>query len=136
MTIMEIILAAATLLSFALAVYSILSTEIKKANERANIEILRERLKGLYQGLKGIHYTADAIVQVPKERSNIEVVELQNLGRVLRNNALELMERIRKSREQLDKWKFGNSVFGEKFDMKPEDISKLGYSDEPENSQK
>lgn len=110
MNTLEIGLAIVSLGSFGLAVFSFVRMEIKKANEKANIEIMRERLKSLYQGLASLFHSADAIVQIPKAREGVSVNELQDLARVVRGQVYFQLERIKRSRMALDQWKFGELI--------------------------
>jgi uncharacterized protein HemX len=106
MTTIEIVLAIISIISFGLAVYSFVKNEIKKANERANVETLKERLKTLSQNLELLFQAANAIIQVPKNRE-VKVEELQDLARVLRSQIYLLSEKTRKMRLRLDDWQFG-----------------------------
>ncbi|HUU19222.1 MAG TPA: hypothetical protein VMW72_18870 [Sedimentisphaerales bacterium] len=106
----EALLAIVSVISFGLAVLSFVRTEIKKANERANIEIMRERLNALHQGIESLFFSIDAIIQIPKHRDDVSVKELQDLGRVVRGNIYLLSQKVRKSRAGLDKWQFGKMI--------------------------
>ena len=107
MTTMNIVLAIISVLSFGLAIYSFVRTEIRKAHERANVETLKERLRALSQGLELLFQAANAIVQIPKGSREVKVEELQDLARVLRGQIYLLSEKTRKTRLRLDDWQFG-----------------------------
>ncbi len=66
MNTLDFVLAIISITSFLLAIFPILRTQIKKAAEKANIEVLKERIESLYNGLVSIYHTTDAIVQIPK----------------------------------------------------------------------
>ena len=129
MSAIEILLAIISIISFGLAIFSFLRNEIHKANEKAKVEVMRERLNVLYRGLSSLYHSADSIVQIPKTRENVTVGELQNIARLLRSQIYSQAELIKKSRGQLDRWRFGKMVPSERMDdilsaQKPKDINK------------
>lgn len=113
MSPLEIILAIISVVSFGLAVFSFVRTEIKKATERAKVEVMREKLGNLHHGLGGLFHAVDAIVQVSK-KPDVTVGELQNIARIIRGNILVLLEGIRRYRIKLEEWKFGLMIPSDK----------------------
>lgn len=113
----DTILAVVSILSFLLAVFAFVRNEIKKAAEKANVEVMREKIESLYQGLVSVYYSTDAIIQVPKTQ-RIDVATLQNLGRISRAQVFILLKKIEKERLRLKEWKFGTMIQSEP----PEDI--------------
>ena len=106
MTTMELILIIVNFLSLGLAIYTIVRTRIRKAQERANIEVIREKLTGLHQELAALFHSVDGIVQIPKAR-DVGVEELQDIARIIRGNIGVILQGIRKYRNKLSNWKFG-----------------------------
>jgi hypothetical protein len=68
MNTLDFVLSIISIFSFLLAVFSIVRTEIKKAAEKTNIEVMKERIDSLYHGLVSVYHTTDAIVQIPKSQ--------------------------------------------------------------------
>lgn len=106
MSPLNIVLAVISVISFVLAVFSFVRTEIKKANEQAKIEIMREKLKNLYHALVAVLDSSNAIVQIPKARQ-ASVEELQDLARITRGQVLVLLKGIGEYGRKLGEWKFG-----------------------------
>jgi hypothetical protein len=119
MTGLDVFFGVISVLSLGFAVLSYVQSEIRKANERANVEMMRERLKNLYQGLISIFHSADAAVQLPKTRENMTVEELQDMARVLRGQVYFLCQAARNSRNSLDDWRFGKPL---KSDPLPDEL--------------
>ncbi len=109
MNTLDFVLAIISIISFLLAIFSIARTEIKKAAEKANIEVMKERIESLYQGLVSVYHTTDAIVQIPKSQET-DIQELQNLGRISRSQVYILLKKIEKERNRLKVWKFGKMI--------------------------
>jgi len=107
MNTLEIVLAILTITSFGFTAFSFARTERKKANERANVEIMRQQFKDLHQGLQSIFYSIDAIVQTPKTGGQVTVKQLQNMARIARGQVHILSEGVRKSVDGISQWKFG-----------------------------
>ena len=107
MDALNIVLALISVISFGLAVYSFVQTEINKANERANIEVLNEHMKHLHGGLESLFYAIDALIQIPKRRESMTVEQMQDMARILRSRIYFLSEEIRKLSDKLDNWRFG-----------------------------
>jgi hypothetical protein len=136
MTLREAILAAISLVSFGLTVYSFVSTRIKRANEKANVEIMRERFNALYSGLTGLFHAADMIVQLPKARREIQTHELQDLARALRAQIYFVGEQVRESRRRLDNWRFGQVIESSPHDLRgiePPEEAERSYGEQGEH---
>ncbi|MFX0140275.1 MAG: hypothetical protein ACFFDN_41930 [Candidatus Hodarchaeota archaeon] len=112
MSTLDFILVLFSFISFGLAIFSFINTEIKKVKERANFELISQKLKALHEGLEALFHSADAIVQVAKG-SDAKVTELQNMARVLRGHVYLLAKNIKNSREGLKKWRFGKMIESE-----------------------
>jgi hypothetical protein len=116
MNTLEYLLASVSICSFGLAVWSFVRTEVKKAKEQANIEIMREKLKSVHQSLASVFNTADAIIQIPKKSEKVDVRELQDLARLIRAQVLFLASKIKQSRQSLAEWKFGITIASDPLD--------------------
>lgn len=112
---LEIILAIISVISFALAVFSFVRTEIKKANERVKVEVMREKLSNLQSTLASLFYAADGIVQTSK-RSDATLNELGSMARIVRGDIGPLITGIRRYKIRLDKWRFGAMIPSDKVD--------------------
>lgn len=106
MNLLEVVLAITSLLSFGLAIFSFVRTEILKTKEKANVALMQEKLRSFYRGLQSLIHSTDAIVQIPKGR-NVEVQELQNLARVTRGHGYVLMKAVQEYSGELKDWRFG-----------------------------
>jgi len=113
MSTLETMLAIISVVSFGLAVFSFVRTEIKKANERAKVEVMREKLNNLQGGLASLFYAADGMVQTSK-RSDATLSELGNMARIVRGDIGTLLGGVRKYRISLDKWRFGVMIPSDK----------------------
>lgn len=102
----NVILAVITIISFIITITTFVKTEIKKANERANIQILKERNAALQKSLARLFTTADAIVQLGKA-DNTDVSNLQQIARVLRHEIYSILEDSKWNSDELAKWRFG-----------------------------
>lgn len=109
MTTTEYILASISVISFGLAVFSFVRTEIGKAREASNIAVIREKLKGLSVGLIAAIHSVDAIVQVPKGRE-VRPEELQNLARITRGQLFTLVKVTSQYHRSLESWRFGKMI--------------------------
>ena len=127
MNLLEIILAVISVISFLLAVFSFLRTEIHEINEKAKFNVMRERLNAIYRGLSSLYHSADAMVQIPKARKDVSVDELQDIARLLRSQIYSQAELIKKSRAQMEKWKFGKMIPSERIDEPIQADGKEGY---------
>lgn len=113
----DAVLAIVSVFFFGLTVFSFIRKEIIKVNEKANIRVLQDRLEILQQGLGSLFHSADDIVQIPKERDDVTVADLQNYARLLRDNIYNQANLINKSKVQLDRWKFGKMIPTEMADI-------------------
>ena len=112
METLDALLIAVSILSFLLALFVFVRTEIRKAAEKANVEVMREKIESLYQGLVSVYHTNDAIIQIPKSQQT-DIVTLQNLSRISRAQVYILLKKIEKERVRLKEWKFGAIIKSE-----------------------
>lgn len=103
---MNAALAIITVISFIITITTFVRTEIKKANERANIQILKERNAALQKSLARLFTTADAIVQLGKV-DKADISHLQQIARVLRHEIYSILEDSKWNSNELAKWRFG-----------------------------
>jgi hypothetical protein len=123
-----VIRSAVSILSFLLALIVFVQSQIKKAVEKTNMEVMREKIENLYQGLVSIYYANDAIVQMPKSQQ-IDTAMLQNLSRISRAQVFILLKKIEKERVRPKEWKFGAIIKSDPLeDVDPE--NKLGDRNE------
>ena len=68
----QAVLGIISVISFGLAVFSFGRTQIHKADEKANVEVMRERLNVLHQKLSSLYHACDAILQIRKTRQDVQ----------------------------------------------------------------
>lgn len=116
MDVLDIALSIISVVSFGLAVFSFVRTEIKKANERAKVEVMREKLSNMQSALVSLFYAADGIVQTSKG-TDTTLNELGNMARIVRGNIGALITGIKRYRVRLDKWRFGVMIPSDKIEV-------------------
>lgn len=109
MTTMEITLAIIGTVSSIFGIVSYIRSEIIKSNQKASVEILKEKLSGLNNGLINMFNAADAIVQIPKSRE-VSKEEFQDMGRQLRYQIYMLSKNIQETSKKIEKAKY-DSLF-------------------------
>jgi hypothetical protein len=114
MPLIETSLAVISVLSFALALFESWRNQILKVREKANVELVKQQLTSLLNGLESALHCVDAIVQIPKQRE-ATIVELQDLARIARGQLFVLLRGFKDSRVQIDAWQFGQLLRSQNF---------------------
>ena len=106
MSTLEITLAIITIISFMIGLISFIKAEKLKIEEKSSVGILKEKLASINQGLVSLFYTADSIVQIPKNRT-MSKEEIQDVGRIMRAQIYTLSNSIKETHNKLEHAKYG-----------------------------
>jgi hypothetical protein len=96
-------------ISFIFSIYGYYKTESKKAIEAAKSAMHKEMIRNARQSLRGILYSIDSIIQIPK-KSEVTIDQMQNLARIARSEAYLLAQQLEIEQKKLDGWQFGKLI--------------------------
>jgi len=130
MNTLEIILAAISIISFFITVFTLVQSKIKKVKDEANVEILREKLRCLHASISTNRDTVNAIIQYPKHR-DMKVEELQDIARIARWQNIIILKNLSEYENEFNNWNFGEIIKSESNVI--EDIFNKQHEDESTN---
>jgi len=109
MELLDMIFGVIGVISFIFGIYQYYITEKAAATENSKTVLQAEKLKDIYEGLRGVGGNVDMMVQLPKHK-DVRIQEMQDLARAVRNEVYVLMNTVKGEKKRLDEWQYGKMI--------------------------
>jgi len=117
MSLINIVLAIITIISSIITIITYISHKIKKEKEKANVEIIQERVASLYNTLELIFNPIHDLIQLPKKNPETTTQDMQTIARMIRKQMYLLSKHIKITQGTLQNWEFGTLIQSEEIKL-------------------